>query len=424
MKFRFFAALSALCVVFSLITGCASEKQLDLSSDAETDSKTSATLVEPVEGLADDFIKGMDISSIISQEKSGVVYYDFDGNPQDIFVTLSEAGVNYIRVRVWNDPFDSEGNGYGGGNCDVANAAEIGRRAAECGMKLLVDFHYSDFWADPDRQTAPKAWAELSFEDKKTAIYDYTVESLNQILSAGADVGIVQTGNEINGGMAGETQSENVIELLEQASRAVRDVSQQSGKDIKIAVHYTDIHKREQIMYHVDTLKSAELDYDIFGVSYYPYWHGSIEDMQETLRDISQARGKSVMILETSYPYTTEDGDGFKNSMSDAEPMNGYPATVQGQAECLRDVIAASSEAGAIGVCWWEGGWIPVGSDAAFNSSVWEKYGSGWASSYSAEYDPDNAGKYYGGSSWDNQAMFDFDGHPLDSLNVFNLVGQ
>lgn len=423
MKLRLFAALSALCIIFSIITGCASETEAVLSSD-ESDVSSSAALIEPVEGLADDFIKGMDISSVISQEKSGVVYYDSDGNPQDIFVTLSEAGVNYIRVRVWNDPFDSHGNGYGGGNCDAANAAEIGKRAADCGMKLLVDFHYSDFWADPERQTAPKAWANMSLEQKKTAIYDYTAESLNMILSAGGDVGIVQLGNEINNGMAGESQTENVVEMLKQASRAVRDVSKQSSKDIKTAVHYTDIHKRERIMYHVDTLESAELDYDIFGVSYYPYWHGGMADMKETLRDISQASGKYTMILETSYPYTTEDGDGFANSMSDGEPTQGYPATVHGQAECLRDIIAASSEAGAIGVCWWEGAWIPVGSNVSSNSALWEKYGSGWANSYSAEYDPDNAGKYYGGSSWDNQAMFDFDGHPLDSLNVFNLVGD
>ncbi|MGN0474780.1 MAG: arabinogalactan endo-beta-1,4-galactanase [Acutalibacteraceae bacterium] len=423
MKLRLIAAFTTICIALIMTTGCISDKPINSSSADESDNKTAAALVEPVDGLSSDFIKGMDISSIISLEKSGVVYYDYDGKPQDIFLTLSESGVNYIRVRVWNDPFDSNGYGYGGGNCDAANAAEIGKRAAACGMKLLVDFHYSDFWADPDRQNAPKAWADMSFEDKKNAIYDYTAESLKFISESGADIGMVQIGNEINGGMAGEYQSEQIIELLKQASRAVRDVSKQSGKDIKTAVHYTDIENYDAIMYHVDMLKSVGLDYDIFGVSYYPYWHGSMENMKKTLRDISQASGKSTMILETSYPYTTEDGDGFKNVIGDAEPVQGYKASVQGQSECLRDIIAAASEAGAIGVCWWEGAWIPVNRDNASNSTLWEKYGSGWASSYSAEYDPDNAGKYYGGSSWDNQAMFDFDGHPLDSLNVFNLVG-
>lgn len=423
MKLRLIAAFSAICIALSFATGCISNEPIISLSADEAGDKTAAALVDPVGGLPSDFIKGMDISSIISQEKSGVVYYNYDGKPQDIFVTLSEVGVNYIRVRVWNDPFDSDGNGYGGGNCDVANASEIGKRAAACGMKLLVDFHYSDFWADPDRQNAPKAWADMSFDNKKNAIYDYTAESLKFILESGADIGIVQIGNEINNGIAGEHQSAQIIELLKQASRAVRDVSRQSGNDIKTAVHYTDIQNYDGVMYHAATLKASGLDYDIFGVSYYPYWHGSMDDMKKTLHDISQTSGKDVMILETSYPYTAEDGDGFQNVISNAEPAQGYKASVQGQAKCLRDIIAASSEAGAIGVCWWEGAWIPVGRDKSSNSSLWEKYGSGWASSYSAEYDPENAGKYYGGCSWDNQAMFDFDGHPLDSLNVFNLVG-
>lgn len=145
MKLRLIAAFSAICIALSFATGCISNEPIISLSADEAGDKTAAALVDPVGGLPSDFIKGMDISSIISQEKSGVVYYDYDGKPQDIFVTLSEVGVNYIRVRVWNDPFDSDGNGYGGGNCDVANASAIGKRATACGMKLLVDFHYSDF---------------------------------------------------------------------------------------------------------------------------------------------------------------------------------------------------------------------------------------------------------------------------------------
>ncbi len=417
MRLKLFAMITSLCIIFSLITGCEAEKLISVS-----DNTSSEPLVQPIEGLASDFIKGMDISSIISQEKSGVVYYNSFGQPQNIFVTLAEAGINYIRVRVWNDPYDSQGNGYGGGNCDTTNAATIGKRAADCGMKLLVDFHYSDFWADPDRQTAPKAWVNMSFEDKKNAIYNYTVDTLNLILEAGADVGIVQIGNEINGGIAGETQPQNVIELLKQASQAVKDVCAINKCDIKVAVHYTDIHKHEQIMYHVNTLKSAGVDYNIFGISYYPYWHGSMSEMADILCRISQTSGKDTMILETAYPYTTNDGDGFANSMSQPEPIYGYPATVHGQAKFLRDIMATASAAGSRGVFWWEGAWIPVGDNASSNSTLWEKYGSGWASSYSAEYDPNNAGKYYGGSSWDNQAMFDFNGYPLDSLDVFKLI--
>ena len=105
--------------------------------------------VEKVESLPDDFILGMDASSVLAEEASGVKYYNFEGVEQDVFRTLAESGVTHIRVRVWNDPYDADGNGYGGGNCDIDTAVEIGKRATKYGMKLIVDFHYSDFWADP-----------------------------------------------------------------------------------------------------------------------------------------------------------------------------------------------------------------------------------------------------------------------------------
>ena len=121
--------------------------------------------------------------------------------------------------------------------------------------------------------------------------------------------------------------------------------------------------------------------------------------------------------------YTSEDGDGSANSLVGVNDLvDGYPATVQGQASMIRDVCAAASEVGALGIFYWEGTWIPVGEATADNAPIWEEFGSGWASSYASDYDPEDAGKYYGGCSWDNQAMFDFDGHPLESLNVFRMI--
>ncbi|MGN0142824.1 MAG: glycosyl hydrolase 53 family protein [Roseburia sp.] len=382
--------------------------------------------VEPVEGLSEDFICGMDISSVIAEEESGVVYYNEAGEEADLFQILADAGVNYIRVRVWNDPYDKNGNGYGGGNNDVEKAAEIGARAARCGLKLLVDFHYSDFWADPKKQMAPKAWAHLTFEDKQTALYEFTKESLQTILDAGADVGMVQIGNEINNGMSGETDWERITPLLVQGSTAVREIAAENNKDIQIAVHFTNIEDYNQIMKYPQILEEAGVDYDVFGVSYYISWHGTLENLTRVLTDISANYGKKVAVMETSYPYTLEEGDGFSNSLSETDLISGYAATVQSQANCVRDVIAATAAAGdaALGVFYWEGAWIPVGPATAKtdNEKLWETYGSGWASSFSAKYDPNDAGLYYGGSSWDNQAMFDFGGHPLASLDVFKYV--
>ena len=383
----------------------------------------SDIFVQPVADISDDFIRGMDASAVLSVENSGAVYYGYDGKEQDVFETLAQSGVNYIRLRVWNDPYDENGNGYGGGNNDLTTAMKLGVRAARYGMKVCIDFHYSDFWADPKRQHAPKAWKGMTVDEKSDALYDYTTESLGKLLDAGVDVGMVQIGNEINNGMSGETDVDAVMQLLNSGSKAVREVAESYGKDIKVAVHYTNIEDNDQIDTMAANLKDAGVDYDMFGLSFYPFWDGTNENMQNVAKLIEDKYGKEVYIAETSYCYTSEDGDGFSNSLKGADDLtDGYGATVQSQATVIRDICAAANEAGVEGVFYWEGTWIPVGSADADNSALWEKYGSGWASSYSAEYDPDDAGLYYGGCSWDNQAMFDFTGHPLASLNVFKYL--
>ena len=424
IKNKFFSRAVSLCTAVFLATGCMagcgnknSDKEV-YKPELPTAIEEADIYVEPVEGLSDDFIKGMDISSLIAEEESGVVYYNKDGEEEDLLKILADAGINCVRVRVWNDPYDKDGNGYGGGNNDVEKAAAIGKRAAEYGIKLVVDFHYSDFWADPAKQQAPKAWAHMTFDDKKQAIYDFTKESLTTISDAGADIIMVQIGNEINNGMSGETEDEKITALLCQASAGVRDFSD----DIQIAVHYTNIEDRKNILAKAEMLKTAGVDYDVFGVSYYAFWHGSMENMTDTLKEIESTYGKKTCIMETSYAYTLEDGDSFGNSVGESDLIPEYAATVQSQATCVRDVIAAANEAGALGLFYWEGAWIPVGDNYESNSEKWEKYGSGWASSYASKYDPDDAGKYYGGCSWDNQAFFDFTGHPLASLDVFKYV--
>lgn len=383
----------------------------------------STIFVEPVDGISDDFYRGMDASAVLALENSGVKYYNFDGKEQDVFMTLAQAGVNYIRLRVWNDPYDENGNGYGGGNNDVATAIALGQRATKYGMKVCIDFHYSDFWADPKKQFVPKAWEGMDIEEKSDALYNFTLESLTQLLDAGVNVGMVQIGNEINNGMSGETDVANVRKLLTAGSKAVREAAANSGKEILVAVHYTNINDMKKLDTLLTGLQVKEIDYDIVGLSFYPYWHGTIEDLKNAIIHIRDTYGKKVYVAENAYCYTAEDGDGSANSVEGTDDLaEGYSASVQGQANEVRDVCAAASEAGAEGVFYWEGTWIPVGPADADNSDLWEKYGSGWASSYASGYDPKDAGQYYGGCSWDNQAMFDFTGHPLASLNVFKYL--
>ena len=386
-------------------------------------SEESTIFVEPVDGISDDFYRGMDASAVLALENSGAKYYNFDGEEQDVFMTLAQAGVNYIRLRVWNDPYNENGNGYGGGNNDVATAIALGQRATKYGMKVCIDFHYSDFWADPKKQFVPKAWEGMDIEEKSDALYNFTLESLTQLLDAGVDVGMVQIGNEINNGMSGETDVANVRKLLTAGSKAVREAAANSGKEILVAVHYTNIDDMKKLDTLLTGLQVKEIDYDIVGLSFYPYWHGTIEDLKNAIIHIRDTYGKKVYVAENAYCYTAEDGDGSANSVEGTDDLaEGYSASVQGQANEVRDVCAAASEAGAEGVFYWEGTWIPVGPADADNSNLWEKYGSGWASSYASGYDPKDAGQYYGGCSWDNQAMFDFTGHPLASLNVFKYL--
>lgn len=387
-----------------------------------TEVQDSEIYVAPINGIDENFIRGMDISSLLVEEASGVKYFDEAGQEQDLFKILADNGVNYIRVRVWNNPYDEAGNGYGGGNCDASTAATLGSRAAAYGMKLNVDFHYSDFWADPSKQMCPKAWADMNIDEKQQAIYDYTVESLNMISDAGADIGMVQIGNEINHGMAGETTEDNIILLLKKASEAVRKISAERGNDIKIAVHFTNVDDKSSMLRKALWLSNEELDYDIFGISYYSYWHGGLKNMKDTLATIKGQYKKDVMVLETSFPYTGEDGDCFGNSVSEDDIVGEYICSAQSQANAVWDVMSKMAEIGGLGVFYWEGAWIPVGNSYDTNQEIWNKFGSGWASSYSTDYDPNDAGKYYGGCSWDNQAFFDFDGKVLPSLGVFKYI--
>ena len=430
-------------LVLGSLTGCGNQGQDTGSSDTLVTSTDSASagvtnittfplpevpeestiFVEPVDGISDDFYRGMDASAVLALENSGVKYYNFDGEKQDVFMTLAQAGVNYIRLRVWNDPYDENGNGYGGGNNDVATAIALGQRATKYGMKVCIDFHYSDFWADPKKQFVPKAWEGMDIEEKSDALYNFTLESLTQLLDAGVDVGMVQIGNEINNGMSGETDVANVRKLLTAGSKAVREAAVNSGKEILVAVHYTNIDDMKKLDTLLTGLQVKEIDYDIVGLSFYPYWHGTMDDLKNAITHIRNTYGKKVYVAENAYCYTAEDGDGSANSVEGTDDLaEGYSASVQGQANEVRDVCAAASEAGAEGVFYWEGTWIPVGPADADNSDLWEKYGSGWASSYASGYDPKDAGQYYGGCSWDNQAMFDFTGHPLASLNVFKYL--
>ena len=397
-------------------------------SRVETDPVDANIYVPYIKGTSgDDFMRGMDISSLLSELNSGVVFYDYNGNALDgqgFMNLLAATGTNWVRIRVWNDPWDADGNGYGGGNCDLDAAITMGKWATNAGLRVLIDFHYSDFWADPGKQQAPKAWAGYSLEEKTAAVYDYTYESLTKLLNSGVDVGMVQIGNETTSKFCGESSWANICTLFNSGSKAVRDIDE----DILVAIHFTNPERATYASYYAKTLDTYSVDYDVFASSYYPYWHGTLENLTQQLKAVATTYNKLVIVAETSWSYTLDDGDGHDNTVRRNNNDTGnYDYSAQGQATAISDVVRAVVNVGdaGVGVFYWEPAWIPVqvydGTEETLNKNkaLWEKYGSGWASSYAGEYDPNDAGVWYGGSSWDNQALFAFDGTPLDSLKTY-----
>lgn len=396
---------------------------ITVSSSSEPHNSTID--VEAISGLSDDFICGMDVSSYLSEKNSGVKYYDYAGNELDdagFFSFLKECGTTCVRIRVWVDPYDASGNTYGGGNCDLDNAKEIGKLATDAGLDVLIDFHYSDFWSDPERQYVPKDWEGKTVSQKASAISTYTTESLTALRNAGVDIGMVQIGNETTGKFCGETNWSNINQLFSAASSAIRTFD----SNIQIVLHFANLQKSGYVAGYAQQVQNV--DYDVFAVSYYPYWHGTISNMTSILSNIASTYNKKVMVAEVAYIYTTENGDSEANNSSTT--FYGYPASVQGQASLLRDVCnAISSINNGIGVFYWEPAWIPVTyydkTDAAYNEALnaWNTYGSGWATINAADYD-ENVEEYgkSGGTTVDNSALFNFFGYPLDSLETYKYL--
>ena len=280
-----------------------SEEAMNLDDSAAIELKTvdadgeyykdKQVYVQKVDGLSDDFMKGVDISSFLSEIESGVVFKDYDGNDLDsqgFFDLLADSGVNYVRIRVWNDPYDEDGNGYGGGNCDIDRAVTMGEYATNAGMKVYIDFHYSDFWADPNKQMSPKAWEDMSIDERETALYDYTVSSLEKLKDAGVDVGLVSVGNETDSGMAGVSSNSEKCRLYSAGSKAVREIMPEA----LIAVHYSN--PQRDYMEIAKMLEDAGVDYDVFATSYYPYWHGTLENLTQTMKEVADTYNKKVMV--------------------------------------------------------------------------------------------------------------------------------
>lgn len=406
----------------SLMVGCGLDIQTeendkpDVPDTGGTPVMTSSIYVNPVD-IDDSFIKGVDISTVQQVEQVGGKFYNEDGVEQDVFGILAEHQVNWVRLRVWNDINDvywsADVNGgqavsgpIGGGNNDLASAIALAKRAKAEGLKVLLDFHYSDFWAHPGQQYMPKAWQNLSTAEVETALYDFTYDSLMAMHADGVFPDMVQIGNEINTGLVAPqgngVTSAAAISLLKQGIQAVRDAEVQANTSAEIMLHLTEPQKTDFVASVYAAFDNQQLDYDIIGLSYYPYWHGTLDQLQTAMDRLANERNKPVVIVETAYAFTTDAGpDGGSNIFGNADVEKvGYKASVQGQASFVRDLIEriadVPNDLGA-GVFYWEPTWLGVA-------------GAGWITGQT--------------NGWENQAMFDYSGKVLDSLDVFWLVSE
>lgn len=339
---------------------------------AEEEPVKADVSVKAIQGLSDDFIGGMDVSSMLSLEESGVTFKNANGEVEDLFTLLKESGVNYVRLRVWNDPFTADGQGYGGGNVNADRALTMAKRATAAGLKVLVDFHYSDFWADPSKQQVPKAWKSFEGDADKTAdtVYDYTKQTLTTFKQAGVDVGMVQVGNETTAKIAGISGWDGMSKVFSAGSKAIREVLPEA----KVVIHFTNPEKAGTYATYAKQLSNHNVDYDVFASSYYPFWHGTTENLTSVLKNVASTYKKDVMVAETSWAYTLDDGDDDSNTVPSkvtADNLKKYDISPQGQADEIRAVAEAVNNIGdndgdgendGLGVFYWEPAWVPVGT--------------------------------------------------------------
>lgn len=337
-----------------------------------------------------EFIKGADISWLQEVEAGGGIFRE-QGSAKDALTVLRSHGFNYIRLRTWHSP--------AGGINDLAHTLTMAKRAKELGFKLLLDLHYSDWWADPGSQTIPAAWKGLTFPVLKDSVRSYTARVFAALKQQGTVPQMVQFGNEIVCGMLWNEGNVcdpyntvvqwNKLAGLLQAARA--GMKEGIGSDsVTTMIHIDAGGNYTTSSWFFDNLTNVFPGFDVIGLSYYPWWHGTIAAMKDNAERLAQRYNRDVVLAEIAYPFTLASNDNTTNIVGSAgQVMAGYPATVDGQREFLSAVLntvrSIPSQHGR-GVFYWEPDAIAA---------------PGW------------------GSPWENLSLFGFDGEVLPSMNAF-----
>lgn len=378
--------------------------------------------------ISPDFMRGFDASTVDFLEENGASYCDESGQRQDVFKILKDHGVNWVRLRIWHD---SSKNDEAGDNT-LERTIRSAKRIKSQGMNFLLDFHYSDTWADPGSQRRPSAWDDTStIEELADRVHDYTKEIVLALKDEGCAPDMVQLGNEINQGFCttlsdgsaspvpvsswdnNDEGNENLAALLSAASSAVREVDPGIRRMVHLAS--ANVNGWTDLSWWFDRIDFD--DYELIGLSWYPFEnHGTLADLRTNISKLKKNYQKEVLVVETSWPWTFDKSgkDSWSNyvwcdkgvdalsRLVDAKnsalknlsvkKWNGkkcVDASVENQAVVLAAVMEATEMAGGCGVFYWGGDWIC-----------------------------DPKGKV--GNNWENQALFDLDGKCLPSMKIFS----
>lgn len=323
------------------------------------------------------FIRGADLSLLPEIETSGLQFKDQKGNPGSMLDILKQAGLNTVRIRLWHTPQTPVSG--------LAQVAALAQKVKASGLKVWLCLHYSDTWADPGQQKMPAAWSGLTGQVLHDSLRNYTLRVVGRI-----QPDYVQAGNEVNDGMLWPvgriSTGGDFYDLLSTAHKAIREAAPKA----RILVHYAGVNGAVQFF---NQLQTHKIDYDVAGLSYYPYYHGKdLTYAASVLKAIGSSTGRPVVIAEVSYPFTLGWADYTHNLIGEeGQLVDGYPATPEGQRNFMvkiRDICEGSTK--GAGFCYWGGEWVAYKGNQASD-----------------------------GSPWENQALFDFDFKALPVQAVF-----
>lgn len=395
-RFYYITVFGAICLIHA--TSCSKS---DNNPDTNTDT---------IPARKDTFYFGADLSYVNQILDHGGLYKDA-GTVSSPYKIFKDHGANLVRVRLWHTPTWTK-DVYGASGTqlysDYNDVEKTIRESKQQGLQVLLDFHYSDIWADPGKQEAPDAWKDIKdVAILKDSVYQYTFKTLQLLNSKGLMPEMVQLGNEINCGLfftnattgfpfANSCNGDwlKLGELLNSGIRAVRDAAASSSIKPKIILHVAD---PKNVTWWFDNITSIGkvTDFEVIGFSYYPLWHStvSLDNISDNVAQFRNKYNKKIMLLETAYPWTLNGNDNYNNSFGSQSPLNGFPFSVQGQFDLMKKLTQEVIDGGGSGIIYWEPAWI--------SSSMKDLWGTG--------------------SSWENAALFDFNGEVLPAIDYMEF---